>query len=70
MTDVPFHVTRVGIRFYEHTRPELVRQIERLNKNLERLAEAAARDTPHLQGESHDEEQDDARPRRHEGPQA
>ena len=66
MTDVPFHVTRMGARFYEHTLPELVRQIERLNRNLERLAEAATRDNPHLQGEPHDEEQDDAPDRRHE----
>ena len=41
MTDVPFHVTRMGARFYEHTVPELARQLSRLNDNLERLIEAA-----------------------------
>ena len=37
MTDIPFHVTRMGQRYYEHTLPELVRQLERLNENLERF---------------------------------
>ena len=41
MTDIPFHATRMGQRFYEHTAPELVRQLSRLNENLERLIEAA-----------------------------
>ena len=41
MTDVPFHATRMGLRFYEHTVPELARQLSRLNDNLERLTEAA-----------------------------
>ena len=40
MSDVPFHLTRMGVRFYEHTVPELVRQLERLNENLERLVGA------------------------------
>ena len=31
MTDVPFHATRMGQRFYEHTVPELARQLSRLN---------------------------------------
>jgi len=35
MTSVPFHQTRMGQRFYEHTMPELVRQLTRLNENLE-----------------------------------
>ncbi len=39
MSDVPFHLTRMGVRFYEHIVPEMVRQLERLNANLERLAE-------------------------------
>ncbi len=34
---VEFFQTRMGQRFYEHTVPELVRQIERLNELLERL---------------------------------
>ena len=41
MTDVPFHATRMGQRYYEHVAPELVRQLSRLNENLERLIEAA-----------------------------
>jgi hypothetical protein len=39
MTDVAFHRTRMGHTFYEHTLPELVRQITRLNDLLERLVE-------------------------------
>ena len=52
MTHVPFYLTRAGARFYEHTLPELVRQLKRLNDTLERLAKAAE-----TQGESHDEEE-------------
>ena len=37
MSEIPFHATRMGQRFYEHTVPELVSQIERLNQNLERM---------------------------------
>ena len=37
MTEIPFYVTRMGRVFYEHTAPELVRQLELLNRNLERL---------------------------------
>ena len=38
-----FHETRMGVRFYEHTLPELVRQLTRLNENLERLADLHVR---------------------------
>ena len=41
MSGVPFHQTRMGQRFYEHTMPELVRQLTRLNDLLEK---ATARD--------------------------
>ncbi len=34
---VQFFQTRMGRQFYEHTVPELVRQLERLNRLLERL---------------------------------
>ncbi len=34
---VEFFQTRMGQRFFEHTMPELVRQIARLNELLERL---------------------------------
>ncbi len=37
MSEPKFFQTRIGQRFYEHTVPELVRQIERLNELLERL---------------------------------
>jgi hypothetical protein len=40
MSDVPFHTTRMGQRFYEATLPALVREVELLNENLERLVEA------------------------------
>ncbi len=40
---VEFFQTRMGQRFYEHTAPELVRQLERLNELLERLAAARQR---------------------------
>ncbi len=36
MNETPFFMTRMGQRFYEHTMPELVRQLERLNELLER----------------------------------
>ncbi len=34
---VEFFQTRMGRQFYEHTMPELVRQLERLSEMLERL---------------------------------
>ena len=37
MSDVPFHLTRMGARYYEHTVPELVRQIAILNETLAKL---------------------------------
>ena len=37
MSDIPFHLTRAGSRFYESTVPALVQELERLNENLERL---------------------------------
>ena len=40
MSDVPFHATRMGQRYYERTLPELVRQLERLNEVLEKMVEA------------------------------
>ncbi len=35
--ETPFFKTRMGHTFYEHTAPQLVRQLERLNDLLERL---------------------------------
>jgi hypothetical protein len=37
MSDLPFYRTQMGHRFFEHTMPELVRQITRLNDLLERM---------------------------------
>lgn len=39
MTEVPFHATRMGRTFFERTMPELVRQLAKLNENLERVRE-------------------------------
>lgn len=36
MSEVQFHQTRMGQRFYEHTMPELVRQLTRLNDSLDK----------------------------------
>ena len=43
MSDIPFYTTRMGRTFYEHTVPELVRQIARLNDLIERLVEKLER---------------------------
>lgn len=37
MSDTPFHQPRMGHTFYEGTMPSLVRELRRLNENLERL---------------------------------
>ena len=39
MDYVPLHKTRMGERFFCKTLPDLVRQLERLNDNLERLVD-------------------------------
>jgi hypothetical protein len=38
MSDIPLHRTRMGQTFFERTLPELVKQLTRLNENLERIA--------------------------------
>jgi hypothetical protein len=38
-----FYETRMGHRFYEHTMPELVKQLERLNELLARLVDEQER---------------------------
>ena len=43
MSEPKFFQTRMGQRFYEHTMPELVRQLERLNELLEQLVLAQER---------------------------
>jgi hypothetical protein len=40
MSDVPFYRTQMGHRYYEHTLPELVRQLARVGDLLERIATA------------------------------
>ena len=40
MSDIPFFRTQMGHRFYESTAPSLVRELARLNQNLERLLTA------------------------------
>lgn len=37
MSDIPFHRTPMGHRFYEHTVPELARNLARIADLLERL---------------------------------
>ena len=39
MTDIPFHATRMGHTYYEHTLSELVKQITRLADALERIVD-------------------------------
>ncbi len=43
MSETPFFKTRMGHRFYEHTMPELVKQLERLNDILDRLVDRQER---------------------------
>jgi len=43
MSDIPFYRTQMGQRFYEGTVPSLVRELSRLNANLERLVTTAER---------------------------
>ncbi len=43
MSETRFFQTRMGHTFYEHTVPELVRQLARLNELLERLVAAQER---------------------------
>ncbi len=57
MSEVPFHLTRMGHTYYGHTLPELVKQITRLADALERIADtesvnAECADEP----ETHDKE--------------
>ena len=62
MTDIPFHATRMGQRFFEHTAPELVRQLSRLNENLERLSEAEAAKQKDKRNDNTDKDQKDPHP--------
>ena len=44
MSDVPFYRTQMGHRFFEATVPGVVRELARLNDNLERLSRVLERD--------------------------
>ena len=55
MSDAPFYMTRMGRTYYEHTLPQLVRELVALNANLERVANALQKD-----GETDDGEEEAA----------
>ena len=42
MSDIPLYLTRMGARFYEHTAPELVKQVTRIADALERIADTGS----------------------------
>ena len=46
MSGIQFHETRMGRTFIEHTVPELVRHIARLNDLLERLVDRLPEQSP------------------------
>ncbi len=54
MSEPKFFQTRMGQRFFEHTMPELVRQVERLNELLERLVAAQERRPSQLRSDQGD----------------
>jgi len=62
MSDVPFYRTQMGHRFYESTAPSLVRELARLNDNLERLLELVERDAPQDEAASRPEPNEERSP--------
>lgn len=60
MSEVPFHATRMGVAFYEHTVPELVSAIERLAAAMERIADlhVQAGSQPQPKTENEDDPED------------
>ena len=50
MSDIPFHATVQGRRYYEHQLPELIRQVTRLANALEKLAMNPVSMNPASQG--------------------
>ena len=38
MSDIPFHITYMGKKFYEGTVPEILKELKQVNQNLERIA--------------------------------
>jgi hypothetical protein len=47
MSGPAFFQTRMGMRYYEHTMPELVRQVTRLNDLIERFVRQVELDGEH-----------------------
>jgi hypothetical protein len=45
MSDIPFHATIMGRRFYERDVPSFLEQLRALNANLEKLAALMERGT-------------------------
>ena len=59
MNEPAFYATRYGRTYYEHQLPELLRQLAKLNENLEDLAcairaEADKNENSKPEGERHD----------------
>ena len=46
MSDIPFHTTIMGRRFYERDVPAFIEQLRALNANLDRITHALERRTP------------------------
>jgi len=44
MGEVPFHATRMGQKYYEHTLPRLIELLERIAAALEAIAESEKSD--------------------------
>lgn len=51
MSDVPFHATALGRRFYEQTVPALVAELARVNASLAELIEVIAKATEEKSGQ-------------------
>jgi hypothetical protein len=52
VSDVPFHRTVIGHRFFEHQLPEMIRQLARIADQLERLHKATDKPQPAPQGDA------------------
>ena len=63
MTDIPFHATVQGRRFYEHQLPELIRQVTRLADAMEKLAMNPVSKNPASQDATTQEESTDGEDR-------
>ena len=59
MTEIPFHATPMGARYFESTVPALVRELQRLNANLERLADLQVRVGDQQQPQDKETERDE-----------